>query len=296
MLGLVKQKIEAPFSVLIYGVEGAGKTEFGAESPDPVFLGSESGSNKYELYRFPKPKVWADVMRDLKRLENEPHDRKTVVIDSLDWLEPLVFAEVVRVEGKGKTIDSSYGGFDRGKIVSVQHWREMMDQLEILRSKRKMNIILIAHADATKFKDPALQTDYLRYAPKLFKQSSAYLKEAVDAVLFMNFLSIEDAEGKVTSQGVRYTYTEHRAGWDAKNRYNMPHRIDTRFAEFYKYASPEPMEAIMKRIDDLAPRLTEERQAALRAGIAKAGSDRTKILAIEKALTSEVSKLSKEAS
>ena len=42
----------------------------------------------------PLAESYIDVMKALDALVNESHDFKTVVIDSLDWLETLIWKQV----------------------------------------------------------------------------------------------------------------------------------------------------------------------------------------------------------
>ena len=42
----------------------------------------------------PLAESYIDVMKALDALVNESHDYKTVVIDSLDWLETLIWKQV----------------------------------------------------------------------------------------------------------------------------------------------------------------------------------------------------------
>lgn len=41
---LIKGKLERPLRVVLYGVEGVGKSSFAAESPNPIFIATEDGT------------------------------------------------------------------------------------------------------------------------------------------------------------------------------------------------------------------------------------------------------------
>ena len=49
-----------------------------------------------EAPQFPLCKSFEDAMGYLKDLVEEDHDYKTVVVDSLDWLEPLIWESLSR--------------------------------------------------------------------------------------------------------------------------------------------------------------------------------------------------------
>jgi hypothetical protein len=86
----------APRRVMVYGVHGIGKSTFGAMAPNPIFIQTEDGLGNLDCARFPLAEAFDDVMAAIMSLYSEGHDFKTVVIDSLDWLDP--FKKVQRGE------------------------------------------------------------------------------------------------------------------------------------------------------------------------------------------------------
>ena len=73
-----------PPRVLLYGVEGIGKSTFGSEAPKPIFIQTEDGLDEIDCERFPLATKFDDVIAALKSLCNEKHGYESVVIDSLD--------------------------------------------------------------------------------------------------------------------------------------------------------------------------------------------------------------------
>jgi len=100
-----------PPRILIYGQAGIGKTTFGAAAPKPIFIPIEDGLGKIEADAFPCPKSYIEVRDALDSLIKEDHDYKTVVVDSLDWLEPLIWEHTCNTSGY-KTIEQP--GFGKG--------------------------------------------------------------------------------------------------------------------------------------------------------------------------------------
>ena len=102
----IKEKIERkPPRILIHGTAGLGKTTLAASIPGVIFIQTEDGlAGVADVPHFPLAKSYDDVMSALHELANEKHQFKAIAIDSLDWLESLIWQKVC---GKRK------GGFNR---------------------------------------------------------------------------------------------------------------------------------------------------------------------------------------
>ena len=170
-----------PPRVLLYGVEGIGKSTFGSEAPKPIFIQTEDGLDEIECDRFPLATKLDDVFTSLKTLRTETHDYETVVIDSLDWLERLVWDKLCD-QYSVASIEKVDGGYARGYMLALTMWREILDHLNALRI-RGMVIILVAHSKVERFEDPE-SSPYDRYSPRLHKHAGALINEWCDAVLF----------------------------------------------------------------------------------------------------------------
>ena len=82
-----------PPRIMVYGPHGLGKTPFGASAPAPIFILTEDGLGRLEVEHFPVAKSYKDVHEALESLKGE-HDYSTVVIDSLDWLDNLIWEQI----------------------------------------------------------------------------------------------------------------------------------------------------------------------------------------------------------
>lgn len=180
---ITRGRVAAPLRVLCYGPEGVGKSTLGADSPSPIFLGAEDGTAHLDVARLPQPETWRDVLEAVALLTREPHEFKTLVIDSLDWVEPLIHRFVCD-EAKVKTMeDVSYGKL---YIAAVEQWRLLISALDTLRRVKRMHVVMVAHALVKSFKNPE-GPDYERYQLKVHEKSAALLKEWVDELLFARF-------------------------------------------------------------------------------------------------------------
>jgi len=181
----IREVAKLPPRVMLYGVEGIGKTTFGASAPKPVFVLTEDGLGDLDVAHFPLAKSYDDVRRALCYVRDEAHDFETVVLDSLDWLERLIHDHVC-MENSVSTIERVDGGYGRGYVAAIKFWRDVIAILDEIRDQRRMAIIGIAHAKVERFEDPESPA-YDRYSPRLHKTSSALVTEWMDAVLFAHW-------------------------------------------------------------------------------------------------------------
>lgn len=211
---------------LIYGTDGVGKSTLCSHAPGPVFVGAEKGTEQLDVARFPQTETITELLDQIRGLQTEKHDFQTVVLDSLDWIEPLIWKSVCD-EGKVETIEQYAGGYGKGYVRALDLWRSLLKELANLN--HKMHVLMIGHAQIKSFQDPELANAYDRYQLKINDKAAALVREASDAVLFARFeteLVRDGANGrskaKVRGEGTRIMYTESRPGFDAKNRFNLP--------------------------------------------------------------------------
>ena len=220
----------APPRILVYATHGLGKTTFGASFKAPILLRIEDGASAIDIPTFPnKAEGYADISNAINALHGE-HRYKTLVLDSLDWAEPLVQKYTCDRLGINALSDIGYGG---GYIEADSDWRYLMGGLDSLRLNKGMNIVLIAHAEVKKFEPPDGEA-YERYQIKLQKRNSALWQEWVDAILFCNYQrsliamggsSEKNKKFRADSTGERVIYTEERPAYTAKNHWSLPPSI-----------------------------------------------------------------------
>jgi hypothetical protein len=163
-----------PPKVVIYGGPKVGKSTFGAGIPDAIFLQTEEGLDALDVHSFPLAQSFEDVLAALRTLAKEEHKYRALVVDSLDWLEPLIWDQVCK-QNKVASIEEVGGGYGKGYIEAVKVWRTFLEALDYLRDNLRMTVVLIAHDEIRKF-EPVDSEAYDYAALKLHKRAAAVVE------------------------------------------------------------------------------------------------------------------------
>lgn len=222
---VIKGKLERAQRVVAYGPEGIGKSTFAAAFPNPVFIDTEGSTAQMDVVRTPKPSSWTAFKQQLAEVKDS--DFKTLVIDTVDWAESMMIADICAQADKMGIEDF---GFGKGYVYVAEEAGRFLDTLNEIRDAGK-NVVLVAHAQMRKFEQPDEMGAYDRWELKLSRKSAPLYKEWADMVLFANYKTIVvDVDGKKKAQGgSRVMYTAHHPCWDAKNRHNLEAELPFEF-------------------------------------------------------------------
>lgn len=219
--------------VAIHGAPGSGKTTFAAGADAPIFIRTEDGLGALDVATFPEAETIQDVMDSLAALYSDDHQYRTVVIDSMSALEPLIWSAVARDHG----VDSIEGlGFGKGYVFAMDYWRDLVAACKGL-AKRGITPVLIAHSEIVKFDAPDMDA-YDRYQIKLHKRAFQHLYEQADIIGFAHtpvYVAKTDAKaekGKAKPKGERMLRVAESPAVIAKNRYSMPETMPLDWAQF----------------------------------------------------------------
>ena len=216
--------------ILLYGIHGVGKSTWAASAPRAVGINVEDGLADIDCDKTEPLNSFSDVMQSLFWFYNEPHDYQNLFLDTIDFLERLIFREICE-KAKTETInDIDYG---KGAPRAIPRWEKMIELLDQIRKHRKMNIILLGHSKLELVKNPE-GSEYHRYAPDLWTNSrgegtGAMIQEWCDEVLFCQFKTYTTEEGKGFNKRTlavggkeRVIRTSESATAMAKNRIGLP--------------------------------------------------------------------------
>lgn len=235
---VTKGKQRRPRRTVVYGTHGIGKTTWASCWPEAVFVPTEDGCGDLDVSAFPLCETLEDAWGAIIELGGkEPHDFKTVVIDTADWLEQLIWKAVCEKHSKKAITEFDFG---KGYGFATEILGKVLRALDCCRNTG-MHVVILAHCDIRKFTEPGLES-YDRYTPKLHKDAAAMLQEWADEVLFCGykrFVRKEDL-GFQRSRGIavgdeRVLFTRETPGHLAKNRLGLPPEMSLDFAEYEKF-------------------------------------------------------------
>jgi hypothetical protein len=291
--GVKKGRLKTPTRLLVYGVEGVGKSTLGSEAPNPIFVGKESGTEQLDVARL-EPTTFQEFVDVLKELRDSNHSYQSLVIESLDWIEPLVWKQVLSEDPKHPS-DISKIGYNKGYEAATMKTRELIDLIESVRSKRNMNVILVAHSKIKKFDDPSTTNGYDRYILAIREDVGSIYRQYVDAILFLNYeVVVKEDDKRGYGNGLRFMFTEERPSFHAKNRYGLPFKMPYVKGEGWKClmdaiesGNPEASDVLLRGIEEMLGRITDkELLPKVKESISKANGDAKKLLPIrDKLLT-----------
>ena len=262
-----------PFLGILHGPHGIGKTCFGMKMPNAIYItGEETG--EYDITRFDKCESWEDFMSCLNYLRDSQHDYKSLVIDTLDSIESLLFKKILKDDPKHpSSMAVACGGYGKAFEKAMNMMYDVRDNyLSKLRAKG-MHILILAHSSKNKVEDPLTQSSYDRYELKLHKNSKGVgvytvFSEWVSVILFSNFEVYKTEDEKyAVGEGRRLLFTEPRPAFDAKNRFGFPYQMNLDWVEvatalkaYYegKATTPKPAETETQKVAEQAAAIEPE--------------------------------------
>lgn len=232
---ITKTGSNLPSRVILHGVEGIGKTSFGAYAPKPIFSMTKGETGLLTLIdngmieetdHFDEAFTWTDLVQQVLYLTEANSEHRTYVLDTLNGAERLCLEYVVN-EQYGGSLDK-FQAYGKGKDALSAEWIKFLDMLDRL-NRKKIAILALCHTKVQNFQNPE-GDNYDRYQGDMRENTWSLSSKWADIVLFANFeVFAKKDKGSLKAKGIggqnRIIYTQRTAAYDAKNRIGLPFEI-----------------------------------------------------------------------
>jgi hypothetical protein len=221
-----------PPKIIIYGPPKVGKSSWAAGAPAPVAIPLEEGLSAIDVPAFPVCRSWADVEACIDCLGGNPHEYQSVFVDSLDWLEPLIWQEVCRA-AHVQSIEQVGGGFGKGYVEADKLWRSFLAGMDWLR-EHGMTTILISHAEVRKVEPPDGEA-YDCASLKLHKRAVAIVQEWADVIGYARHgihLVGGEKDKRAVPSGKRLLSVGHNPAYVSGNRFGLTSDLPLDWSSF----------------------------------------------------------------
>ena len=290
-------KIPSAQKVVLYGVEGIGKSTFASHFPGALFIDTEGSTKHLDVHRLPTPESWTMLMQEVDHVRRNPDLCTTLVIDTADWAEQLCLQHVcatIPIDKNGGTAKGIEDyGYGKGYTYLEEEFGRLLNLLNLVVERAGVNVLLTTHAIIRKFEPPEEAGAYDRWEMNLEKKVAPLVKAWADMLLFANYKTyVVNVDGKGVTKGKnkaqggsRVMFTNHTTAWDAKNRAGLDDELPFDFAHIaqhipgkgqgpYAYAdSPETPQAVPEPVQ-APPAPVAQPEAQVPAPAPKAASAR----------------------
>ena len=229
-----------PFTIVLCGTPGIGKTTFASGAPAPIFIGAEN-NDELESDRLPIPKSWDEFLAQIRHVSTQKNRWKTLVVDTVDSVDLLLTKKILdQDKSQSRSMQKAHGGYGVARDLAQQEMINVRNMLQAIRDEQGMNILILAHTSKTNVEDTVMGMAYSSYELNLHHKVQSVWVDWVACVLFANFVARRQKDETNRSKifamgdGERVVFTEKRPGHIGKNRYNLPFEMPLDFEFFYQ--------------------------------------------------------------
>lgn len=225
----------APF-IFCYGNAGVGKSTLGHEAPNSIFLDFEdstkylTGASVINIRDVDIDKRYKYTIDALDAVCNEKHDRQTIVIDTLDWMERCLIDGFCEKHKAMSYYDSNVkaAAFGAGKKAILMEAQHVLEKLDKINKTRNMTVIVLAHTSTEKIDDAVDGSFNRNVAATQIEDIARMFMEKSDCVLYMKRKIIKSSNspsGFVEGNGAMFIASSNM-GTSSKERLGLPPVID----------------------------------------------------------------------
>ena len=125
-LDSIKQPAKLAPRIVIHGGPGIGKSTLASQAPNPIFIDLEGGLGELPTNAF-QPTSFDEVLESIGVLFTDDHKFMTLAVDSLDWLEAMIWKKVV---DNNKVEDISKIPYGQGYAEALGLWKKFFEGVD----------------------------------------------------------------------------------------------------------------------------------------------------------------------
>jgi len=209
LLPTMKQKPRydlSSYTILLYGVEKIGKSEFASQFPDVLMMATEAGLTAIECYQVAID-AWPTFLAACSELVENPGRFKSVCIDTLDNLWLYCRNYIIEKHKVEHESDLSYG---KGYGLIQSEFQRVLTKL----SHMDFGLLMTSHCTVQEITTRVGSTH--RFVPTLPQKARKLVIGMSDLILFADTEADQDKDGKQCLR--RVLRTKPNPNYDAGDR------------------------------------------------------------------------------
>ncbi len=240
---ITKGVLKCARGTLLYGPQGIGKSTFASHFPSPMFFTFEKGTNDLDVTRCNMITTIEQLLGYLDDLLLET-EYKTLVIDGIDGLAPLIEIKVVDHFNMydEKAQSNPYKNFDdigwgKNHNEAARAWHRLLKYKVEKIKEAGIDVVLLGHSQVKKF-DPPDSEAYDKYDLRVSDKVGYQITAWCDEVLFCNYRVDTRKSGnkhEAIGKGERILYTQPRPQYNAKTRLDLPAELPLSYEAYAQH-------------------------------------------------------------
>ena len=175
-----------PRKIIIYGPPKVGKSTLAGSTKNAIMIPTEDRVSHIFCDKTPVVQDYSNILDVFNLLKTEKkHSYKRIIIDSLDWLEPILHKKIC-AEKNLKSITDDHNketAFQKGlKYLAVEGWKSFLRDCDDMREEG-FDIIIVAHS-TTITVNPPTSDSYDKAVMKIDKNALSVVEEWADLIAF----------------------------------------------------------------------------------------------------------------